>query len=399
MGHSVFLDRNNKPNFRIHVIIFVLIAGISIFLSALMEKSKVNTDIAALKSPVPIDSIELEVKTENGILPSIKPPIVEKAVLKTAVFADVKTPDSTFNGHTNTSIREEPLGLAAETQVATVNAEMAQLPVSTQIEANSNPNSTLAEAILAKLPEVQDNSQMQSQTDTENEVQVVGQSEAEVNTSELKKVASINMDQAYQQQQDRFLLTLAKSAELESIDSSDIARIKDAILHDKALPPADAENGQSAHPLAKSNVQLVSAKKSLHVKNASHDKNPDSALTQGELDQILNQFTLYYNEGDIRHLMALFASNASTNDRQSKLGIKQDYNELFQNTESRRLKIKGMQWNLGKGKAEGQASFEVAVKQKNSLDTNLYRGSIKIIAIKESHGVYITHLIHEVNPQ
>lgn len=392
MGHSVFLDRNNKPNFRIHVIIFVLIAGVSIFLSAMMEKSKVNTDIAALKSPVPIDSIELEVKTDSSVLPSIKPPVVEKTALKSAVFAEIKKPDSSIDRSVQPKADELPNVVAIDNHTNETEAAISEKP----IELTANTNQMTVEAEVANLPVTESNMQVETQT-----VAATNVKQSSFDIKEVKKVSSINMDQAYQQQQDRFLLTLAKSAELESIDSSDIARIKDAILNDKTLPPGDGANAGSLNQQVKSESRLAvrskkgfSSTKNSHVKSAN-----DIVLTRGELDHILKQFTLYYNEGDIQHLMALFASNASTNDRQSKLGIKQDYNELFQHTESRRLKIKGMQWNLGKGKAEGQASFEVAVKQKNSLDTNLYRGNIKIIAVKDPRGVYITHLLHEVNPQ
>ena len=125
----------------------------------------------------------------------------------------------------------------------------------------------------------------------------------------------------------------------------------------------------------------------------------EPVLTKSELDKILHQFTHYYNKGDINRLMALFAKNASTNDQQNKLGIKNDYDELFQNTLARNLKINNMQWHLGKGKAEGDASFVVTVQPKNSNEKAFYKGNIKIIAVKETQGVYIKRLLHEVNPQ
>jgi len=415
MGHNVFLDRNNKPNFRIHIIIFVIFAGISIFLSTLVEKNKVNSNITALKEPVPLDSIEIDSKSSTTTLPAIKPPVVEKAVLNAAVYAQVESvetntiPAAVINSNSNTT----EINTAEISTIVAVNpVANGDLPVNVDVsieEKTAAHNNELVDPPVAAV---------------------------EHDSNADKKAQSINMDQAYQDQQDRFLTTLAKSAELESMDSTEIDRIKDAILHDKTLKPAGAsESGQprslsaaqdsqgndgdtSPHAIktrlnnaakdemrsrVSTNNKASTKLASLHngnntVDGQGHNK-VSNAPSQGELDHILSQFTLYYNEGDIMHLMSLFASNASTNDRQNKLGIRQDYNELFQNTVTRQLKIKGMQWNLGKGIAEGQASFEVAVRPKNSGDISLYKGSIKIVAVKESNGVYITHLMHEVDPQ
>ena len=58
--------------------------------------------------------------------------------------------------------------------------------------------------------------------------------------------------------------------------------------------------------------------------------------------------------------------------------------------------IKDVKWRVGKDKAEGAANFVVSVQPKNSVESNLYQGYMKITAIKKSKGVYITSLTHEI---
>ena len=76
MGHNAFVERYDRPNYKLHVIIFMAIAGVSIVLATQVEKSRDKADIAALKAPVPIDSIAMdENSTAEQISPSIKPPV------------------------------------------------------------------------------------------------------------------------------------------------------------------------------------------------------------------------------------------------------------------------------------------------------------------------------------
>jgi len=253
------------------------------------------------------------------------------------------------------------------------------------------------------------------------------------NTDQVAK-SVVSLDQVIQQQHDRFLQTLAKSAEVEKKESEEIKQLKEAIRSDKPLAagkkssvnasPQDSNN-ISEKSVAESNPEHSTSKlpRSVIKSNAvqpvanvqpvgrqlTYNDTPELAtiekrltstegivMTKGELDRVVKQFTKSYNAGDINRLMALFAENASTNDQQSKLGIKADYAELFSNTKSRTLMINDINWQLGKGKAEGAAEFVVTVQPNNGLEENSFRGQIKITAIKHSRGVYITRLLHEL---
>ncbi|MEJ2179578.1 MAG: hypothetical protein P8Y28_03875 [Gammaproteobacteria bacterium] len=240
------------------------------------------------------------------------------------------------------------------------------------------------------------------------------------------------LDQVYQQQNDRFLQTLAKSAELETQEPIDIKKLKEAIRHDKPLIPSEEksattkiakapaivapEKTDSDQLQVKSDKYKIVSPQQTSVPNLQTTRKPNiqkaslktntgitaknkaliSIMTKGELDNVISQFARSYNAGDINRLMALFTDNASTNDQKNKTGIKSDYATLFNNTQKRNLMIKNIKWDVSNEKAEGAAAFVVTVQPKNSVESNLYHGKIKITAVRKSDRVYISRLIHEV---
>ncbi|WP_455200645.1 hypothetical protein [Kaarinaea lacus] len=399
MGQDAFVERYNKPNHRFHVVVFVAIVAVSVFLATQVEKTKDKTDIAALKNPVPIDSIGIIKSDAQDKVPSIKSPVVNRDL----------SPESTSQRLSDKkSIQEQEYVFDDEPNLDSI-AELL------------NPEQSII------TPD--------SDSSTEN---VALQSEVGVTEAGEESGTEPGpdlMDQAYQKQQDRFLETLARSAELETQDSFDIKKLREAIRSDKPLVRTEKKS-ESTVIANSSNTNTASAKsitaketqtinkvtnadeKRINVKSefklpgnqnlqqaslTSTSKIPVSKkvetpiMTKGELNKIVSQFARSYNEGDIVRLMALFTDNARTNDQKNKSGIKADYAELFNNTETRNLMIKDIKWRLGNGKAEGAAAFVVTVQPKNSDQRNLYKGQIKITAVSHSKGVYITRLIHELN--
>ncbi|WP_455366254.1 hypothetical protein [Kaarinaea lacus] len=423
MGHNAFVERYDRPNYKLHVIIFLVITGISVFLSTQVERKRENTDIAALKAPVPIDSIAIEKEAAaQQIQPSIEPPIVAQnaAVIESA--AELLPPEESAQEYTfeDSPDLDNIDKLLMEEGIQTVSATTT-LEASVNTEASSvTTNEVVVEEPATQIAQAQDAKQ----------------------TGEV-----LSLEQAFQKQNDRFLETLAKTAQVEPEESAEIKQIKEAISKDKPLASKNAESApvtsaasvsekQKSEQIlaeAESKPTLPAAKQAeanqivikqdrimqtaqtvsftakaqpasqrmttANVSNASIRQSKTAervVMTKGELDNVVNQFTNSYNAGDINRLMALFAENARTNDRQNKLGIKADYAELFNNTASRKLMINDINWQLGKGKAEGAAEFVVTVQAKNGVEKNSFRGHIKITAIKQSKGVYITHLLHEL---
>ena len=394
MGQGAFVDRYDRPNHKLHIIVFITIVAISVFLATQVEKTKEKTDIAALKNPIPIDSVEIDNKSSvQDNVPSVKSPVINQNIASSseAEQVDYTSPTQEY------VFDEQPVLDNINDSLATKEAI---------VDGESSTNITPA------------------QTNSD-----VAQSETDLNADPALDL----MDQAYQQQQDRFLETLAKSAHLETQESIDIKKIKEAIRSDKPLDPMKKKS--TATTVAKAEAKKKSIDKSKTIqkplqitkqeKTASNqtkvlklaaDKKQDvqpasfitkstiaksntvemPVMTKEELNKVVSQFAHSYNQGDINRLMSLFADNASTNDRYNKTGIKADYAELFNNTQTRKLMIKDVKWRLVKDKAEGAADFVVTVRPKNSVESNFYQGYIKITAIKKFKDVYITSLIHEL---
>jgi hypothetical protein len=441
MGHNAFVERYDRPNYKIHVIIFLAIAAISIFLSTQVEKTRDNTDVAALKTPVPIDSIAIDGEAAaRQIQPSIKPPIVAQNASLNGATELMAIPETVQEYRFEDAPNLENIN-------ALLTTEDGQAEPATATSAPFVNNEE--ESVTTEQPLAEDATMQSDEPAAENASTQVAEAE------ETGQVESpMSLDQAFQKQNDRFLETLAKSAQAEPEESTEIKQLKEAIRSDKPLDAKKAESATvtaavSASDEKKSQAMLTAARPtpktsetkrlettqiettqivvkpkvvkqtaqmttltanaqpasqriisnggSSTVVSRSQRQNAETVImTRGELDNVVNQFTNSYNEGDINRLMALFAENASTNDRQNKLGIKADYAELFNNTKSRKLMINDINWQLGKGKAEGAAEFVVTVQAKNGLEESSFHGRIKITAIKQSKGVYITRLLHQL---
>ena len=131
------------------------------------------------------------------------------------------------------------------------------------------------------------------------------------------------------------------------------------------------------------------------VAEAPVESAPVSAtLSERDLRQTLNTLTSAYESGDLNRFMAVFGANASTNDRQDKAGIENDYRELFAGTESRAMELKRLRWVRGVNSASAKGDFKVSVVRKGSADTKNFSGTIDIDFEKIDGQIKITGFHH-----
>ena len=435
MGHDAFVGSYKKPNFKLHLVIFMTIVGVSVFLSTQVEKSKNNTRVEALKIPVPIDSVFVDDDKQQD---------EHKIAEATSTVPVIKEPDAEYrfdNGPNLAAIdkllAEHDENETTVTDVADV-ADVADVVVDESIAIDAPK----LQSVNLQQQEIDSNNMANAKREKDVAIRVIDeeapQSEPEVaKTSLTTKTKSIapkkigKMDTVYELQQDRFLETLAKTANSDAEESLEVKRMKDAMRADRPLaikstiksePKDDASSNSELVKVATTNTagvidskkkssakvtkkKIVVAKKSLSSTEVKQN-NPVSkatldeiALTRSELNNVLSQFMRSYNKGDIQRLMALFDENATTNDQRNKQGIKSEYLELFKSTSDRDIKIRNIQWDLGKGKAKGDAKFTVTVKPVGSAQVAQVEGKLRIFAVKESRGVFIKSLLHEVTVQ
>lgn len=422
MGHDAFVGSYRKPSFKLHFIIFVTIVGVSVFLSTQVEKSKDNTHVKALKIPVPIDSVFVDedaakkaANTNSSSRTAEAQPVIE---------SDTET-EYRFDGGPNIADIDKMLAKHDEPSEA-VNTEKPE--INAAVDTSSTGELKRENDIAIMVTDSMVDETVVGETLIDKGV-VSEDSKPEPAKTKSKFNAIGKMDTVYELQQDRFLETLAKTANLEMKETVEIKRIKEAIRADRPLTISSvvktkpgvknklADNKKSLVKVASTKATGVIETKSSAPGNATVTKKSTVVtkiaktsgqkpnvvekidITKSELNNVLLQFTRSYNKGDINRLIALFDDNAKTNDQKNKVGIKAEYADLFKSTADRNITINNMHWNLGKGKARGDAKFIVTVKPKGSAEQARFQGSIEITAIKESRGVFIKSLIHTVSTQ
>lgn len=132
------------------------------------------------------------------------------------------------------------------------------------------------------------------------------------------------------------------------------------------------------------------------VANKSQAKPATSPITAQDLQSLVNKFAQSYASGNIESMMALFADNAKTNDQNTTAGIRKDYLDLFQGTDTRQMIIKNMKWSLANNQATGEGPFEVNVRAKGKKAVTSVKGSLKITVMKSNSGAKIVQMIHNV---
>ena len=120
-----------------------------------------------------------------------------------------------------------------------------------------------------------------------------------------------------------------------------------------------------------------------------------SVATVQELDNLAVDFARAYEEGDLDRMLSLFADNARTNERSDKAGIREDYEELFNITDSREFVIDGLRWQQGReGSLKGEGNFRVNVRFADDQSEIDLAGNVEIRVERRPEGIVITEFLH-----
>lgn len=156
------------------------------------------------------------------------------------------------------------------------------------------------------------------------------------------------------------------------------------------------QDGDGATPSTPQPATAVAAAAAPKASQPPAAKQP-ATITAQDLQNLVNNFAQTYANGDLDGLMALFASNAKTNDQSSIAGIRKDYSDLFQGTKTRQMIINNMKWTLNGQQATGQGPFEVKVQPKGNNSATVVKGSLKLTVVKDGGGSpQITEMIHTI---
>ncbi|ODS63003.1 MAG: hypothetical protein ABS41_07470 [Arenimonas sp. SCN 70-307] len=117
-------------------------------------------------------------------------------------------------------------------------------------------------------------------------------------------------------------------------------------------------------------------------------------ITEQEALALLEQFTTAYRRGDLRALMRLFTRDA-TNNRGGRAEIAYDYQELFDDSDARELRLTPNGWLQGETSATVLARFEARVSRAGRWRTGRSEGEIRFDLAREDGVLRIKTIRHD----
>jgi hypothetical protein len=166
------------------------------------------------------------------------------------------------------------------------------------------------------------------------------------------------------------------------------AQVAEASRPVSAPPPAPTPVAQAApQPIAQAAPSPPAP-----VKVADE---PDNRLTAYDLGRLFSRMSAYYERGDLNGFMALFDEGARA-EVGGKRQIRQDYDNLFRATDSRRLELGHVNW-AGSGDAFiGKVPYRAMVKGKSDDNGRISTGMLYMEVVKRAGEARITALFYTV---
>jgi len=97
-------------------------------------------------------------------------------------------------------------------------------------------------------------------------------------------------------------------------------------------------------------------------------------ITRDALGRLLHDFVRKYQAGDLDQFMSLFAENAQGNERRDRGQVRKDYEDLFQTTDGRRMKLIDVNWQGVSRGVRVWGRFEVKLRKKwRATGQDVYR--------------------------
>jgi hypothetical protein len=117
-------------------------------------------------------------------------------------------------------------------------------------------------------------------------------------------------------------------------------------------------------------------------------------ISQAELAGVAKRFEFVYEAGDIEQFLRLFDDDVRTNDRYSKDGLREDYEELFKTTDMRDMILGNVTWEARDNHADGWGNFEVRTRKAGEQEIKTYKGSLTFYVEKIDGRIRIKRLYH-----
>lgn len=161
-----------------------------------------------------------------------------------------------------------------------------------------------------------------------------------------------------------------------------------------ALLPAAAQISQQSGADDSSDAVLSRNKEDLSVATITPPPAAPNQISRTELALLIKKFVFVYEAGDINQFLSIFDEDVRTNDRTSKAGLREDYEELFGTTNLRQMVLENVTWEFSDNQAYGWGNFQVKVRKTNEEQIKAFKGSLTFHVGKRDGQLFIKHLYH-----
>jgi len=166
-----------------------------------------------------------------------------------------------------------------------------------------------------------------------------------------------------------------------------------------ATPGKPVSPGPSVEPATNEKGNGVAGSggegKSIVTASAAAPAPPVSnVISQADLTGVIKRFEFVYEAGDIEQFLRLFDNDVRTNDRYSKDGLREDYEDLFKTTDMRNMVLGNVTWEARDNHADGWGNFEVRIRKAGEQEIKTYKGSLTFYVEKIDGRVRIKRMYH-----
>ncbi len=117
-------------------------------------------------------------------------------------------------------------------------------------------------------------------------------------------------------------------------------------------------------------------------------------ITRDELGRLIHDFVRKYQAGDLDQFMSLFAENAQGNESRDRGQVRKDYEDLFQTTDERRIRLVDVNWQRVSGGVQVWGRFDVTLRKNGEREVKTYIGKFKFRVEKQGPRLVITRFYH-----
>ena len=155
-------------------------------------------------------------------------------------------------------------------------------------------------------------------------------------------------------------------------------------------------NGTTPQRKSTSN-EIVSLNTSIKIPELSEARTISSNFSKptiAELQDVIVKLINAYEVGDIHQFESLFSESATTNHNDGLDSIKEDYRDLFENSNERQLFITNLDWTFERNQAKGTGEAHGIVMSSDNNTMRVFNKRIHLVTEKRQGKVFITHLYH-----